>query len=461
MALKINKGLLLLLFIIFPLLMGGGIYIDNLRPSAYTDLHYLPIATGVLFTVLLLKNGKAFSSFPFICVIGLFYIRNIIAPFALQMAHYNSFFDYVDRNSIDSAIILMLFETSVLSIYSQRMTKRFTYNPLKTNNIAGNKRYYSFVFFMVLISMGMIVLNPSFLGDYVNIFSSEEIRDAQIGDNASGPLFTLFTVIFPIAYLSFSLYLMSLSTRKGTKSTPLVLLAIFIPFMFMNNSDAFTLITVFCLGLTALRFGGMSRKTFGLVMGFGMMAITLYMFSLVANATFNAEEKSVAEKVSNMLQGYLPGVTNFSGIFTMGEHNKLLSLFFDLYATIPFRQTLFGIQGDFKLVDFYTQDSGAYSQVLPCCAQLYYYLGVIGVFVECLFVRFAHLSYYKASKENNLFMYYSRILLFAYLILTPTVYNVTLFLTRFFVTLLPLIIVYKLLKGKVSSQGRKPIIINY
>ena len=153
-------------------------------------------------------------------------------------------------------------------------------------------------------------------------------------------------------------------------------------------------------------------------------------------------------KFSEIMQGYFPGVSNAAGLFTMRSHDKLETLFYDFYAAIPFRQTLFGIQGDNRLVNVFTNDNDASSQIIPCSAQLYYYLGFGGLLLECLFIKFAFSTYEKAEEEKNIYIYYARILLFMYLIMTPSVYNMTIFLSRFFVTLAPLLLIYKALQGR-------------
>ena len=448
MKIKINATIMSILLFIVPIIIGLYIASDLSRPNVFANLPYLPIFTGLIFIVLFFLFRKEFTSFPLLCTISLFYIRNIIAPLALTGADYKSYFSSINNQCVNNAILLMLFETFALSLFSVRMVKVYpskdSFVPL--NNKSNDKVNY-FVIIMTFISVAMLALNPNFLGDYVNILSAEEIRETQIGENASGPLYTLFTVIFPLTYLSVSLFIMSKVIGKSDGKI-IVLACICIPFMFMNNSDAFTLITVFCLGLTALKFRGMSQRTFSIVMGIGLLFVTIYILSVIANSSFNADNTSLGEKVSNMLQGYFPGVTNISGIFNMREHDKLLSLFFDLYATIPFRSAIFGIQQDFRLVIMYTYDNGAFSQVLPCSAQFYYYLNLFGVFFECIFIKYAHLNYYKALREDNIYIYYSRILLFTYLIMTPVVYNATLFLTRYFVTLLPMLIVFRIVVGK-------------
>lgn len=454
-----------ILFVV-PVIVGIAINMDMAKPRSYTNLELLPILTGVFFIILQLANRKISISFPLICVLGLFYIRNVLAPLALYMGNYRSYFSMVTKDSIDSSIMLLLLETVILTLYSIHLSKKADKHMLNIPqgllpiSKKSNRRYANFLFFMLSLSAILILLNPNFLGDYVSIFSSQNSREMQIGTNATGPLYTIFTVIFPITYLSLSLYVISFYAPKKQHYIVPIIVSIGIPFLFMNNSDAFTLITVFCLGLTALKFKTIPKRMFISMGVVAMLLITIYMFSNVANASFQSDQKTVGEKVSEIMQGYFPGVSNASGIFTMNEHDKWHTLFFDLYVAIPFRQTLFGIQGDDRLVTLFTDDNDASSQVIPCSAQLYYYFGIFGLLLECLFIKFAFSTYKKAERGNNVYVYYARILLFMYLIMTPTVYNTTLFLVRFFITLMPMLLIYKALQGNKLSVPQQSKLAN-
>ena len=94
----------------------------------------------------------------------------------------------------------------------------------------------------------------------------------------------------------------------------------------------------------------------------------------------------------------------------------------------------------------YTNDNGALSQIIPCGAQLFYYLWVLGPVVECWIVKKAIDCYKSLFDETNLFLYFVKVMLVVYLLLTPIMYNVTLFLTRYFITILPMSAMFKLLE---------------
>ena len=111
----------------------------------------------------------------------------------------------------------------------------------------------------------------------------------------------------------------------------------------------------------------------------------LYLFLMIVSMSFDGKSLSGSEMLSKALQAYFPGVSNFAGFFNMNQHNKWLSFFYDIYFTIPFRNSVFGIPGDYRLVMLYTSDNNAYSQVLPCAGQLFYYFSLLGPFIEiCL-----------------------------------------------------------------------------
>ena len=179
---------------------------------------------------------------------------------------------------------------------------------------------------------------------------------------------------------------------------------------------------------------------------------------MIVSMSFNSEGLNVFEMLSRALQAYFPGVCNFAGLFNMGQHDKLQSLFYDLYYTIPFRNSIFGVPGDGRLVMLYAADNGAYSQILPCAGQFYYYFSVLGPFIECLFLKSAFKMRLKSMEEDNIYLYFCYMMAFIYLILTPVMYNFTIFMTRFLVTIVPFMIISKIvgkekaLKGKYSNE---------
>ena len=446
------RGISFVFLFIVPIIVGLFIFFDTTKPGAYTNLYLLPILSGVFFAILQLLSKNTSINFPLVCVIGLFYIRNVLASFALYMGEYKSYFMMITKDSIDSSIALLLSETVILSLYSLYLSKSLKMSKsIKVQYSSNYISYKNFLIIMLFTSVGLIMMNPNFLRDYTTIFSSQSSREMQIGTNATGPLYTLFTVILPITYLTLSVSIISFYLQRKKHYFIPVLVGIGIPFMFMSNADGLTLITVLCLGITVLKFNAVPKRMFASIGVVAMLLITINLFSDVADASFQSDQKSTGVKVSEIMQGYFPGVSNAAGLFTMQSHDKLETLFYDIYAAIPFRQTLFGIQGDNRLAYVFTNDNDASSQIIPCSAQFYYYLGFIGLLLECIFIKFAFTTYKKAEEETNIYIYYARILLFVYLIMTPTVYNMTIFLCRFFVTLAPLLLIYKALQGKQKT----------
>lgn len=434
--------------------VGYKLYFDQNIPNAFINIWIVPVITGILLTFFLIKLRKTVNIFPFCCLKFLVYLRNIVAFFSLYIGDYASFFSNVSQNNINKSISLLLAETITLLTYAFVLTKRkqITENVIYDRGRINNK-FSKIVFLLIIVSVCLVLINPSFLKTYTSIWGASNIRTFFDDNSEQGVLYTLFTVIMPIAYLSVAIFFLDLIRVKRLNNN-LCLLCLSIPLLFMNGSDAFNIFCVLCLSLVALKFGILSIKKFNLlVIGF-LTIIILFVAFITASETFGADSKTGWQMMSEMFQAYAPGITNMSGIYNVPDDNKLTTLFFDLYSAIPFRNTLFGIQGETKLVIIFTQRNDAISQILPCISQLYYYFGYFGVLIECIYIHFAFKVYNKSASQNNPYSYFIYILLFVYLIATPAVYNTTIFLARFFSMILPTMILYNFCADK-NKRYRK------
>lgn len=230
------------------------------------------------------------------------------------------------------------------------------------------------------------------------------------------------------------------------------ILLISVPLFFMFNADGFTIICLLSLSFVSLKANGISKKIFIIIICGGIIAIAIYLLLSAANLSFNADSKNIYQKASSLLQGYFPGISNYSGFFNMSKHDKLVSFFYDMYATIPYRNSIFHLTDDFRLAFFFNTDNGTSSQILPCGAQLFYYFSLLGIFIECLFVKYAYYFRNKYYQTKSQYLTFTYALICIYLVLTPIAYNFTNFMARFLITIVPLWLVFLFLKSKSTVR---------
>lgn len=427
---------------------------DNSRPDHYKYLWVLPLTFGIFIFLYSLLSKRLTENISTLAVIGVFSIRNILTPMMMYIGSYSGMFNLINQENVNKGIALMLYESVVLIIYAAYVLPKFSQQEKKDSEmlLASNRNEGVVFFLFVIFILGMRMLRPDFFSGYTNILGQTSIRLNTAAESAQGSLFTLFTIILPIAYLYIAVYLLKVVNRQNI-GLPAIkeiinLIIICIPFLFMNNSDGFTLVSIVSLAIISHRSGGINRRMLFVVFGIGGLTVFLYILLLTASLSFGASNFTTTMQLSRSFQAYFPGVCNFSGYFNIGQYDKLETLFYDIYSAIPFRNTLFGISGDKRLVVLYTKENNAVSQIIPCVCQLHYYFWLFAPFVECLFIKGAIKAYSKATKCYNAYTSYAYVMLFAYFTLTPIMYNTTIFLTRFLSTVLPLLLFSFIFKNR-------------
>lgn len=435
-----------LLYLYAPLGLIASIFIFYANNHAFfTNLYLLPFFYAIV--CLSVYHAKEIS-FPFTCIVSVYFIRNTLTPVIMCLGDYSSYFIVSSKKNVDYAIMLMIYESTIAVLYSFFQNKESYSPPPPDEKINRTEVFFNinqnlavcitFAFFLLIY-----ILRRKFFDNYSSVYFVQEIRQRDVLENG-GPLDTLFSVLFPISYLFISLYFINYSIhtiKRAELRSLLCILLSSVPLLFMNNADGFNVICLLSLLYVSFFKKGVTRKDF-VVVNFAIVLIVLYILLSISSLSYNAESKDTMQKVSSFLLAYFPGVTNISGGFDFYIPNKIETLFYDFYATIPFRNTIFGLKNDLRLVMLYTEYNDSLSQVLPCIIQLYTYLGVFAPIIDCILIKCAYLSYEKSQKAKTVYISYAYILLFFYLVLTPVSYNITIFLSRFNVTILPMLLLY-------------------
>ncbi len=451
---KLGTFILASLFLMSGTIVAYFIAFDNNRPDYYKYLWMLPLFFGLFLFFFSVISKNFTKNISTLAIIGVFSIRNILTPFIMFLGRYNGMFKFLNQENVNKGIILMLFESVVLIIYASHALRKFARQDRQDSELLllSNNRESSFFFLFIIFISGMWVIRPDYFSGYSNILENTSIRLNTTAESAHGAFFTLFTIIIPISYLFIAIYLLKFVNRRKSRFSSFRALTniaiICIPFLFMSNSDGFTLVSIVSLAIISYRSGGINKRIFFTVFGIGGIAVFLYILLLTASLSHNSSDYTIAMQLSSLFQAYFPGVCNFGGFFNISNYDKIETLFYDIYFAIPFRNTLFGVLGDKRLVLYYTIENEAVSQIIPCVCQIYYYLWLFAPFIECFYINGAIKAYSKSTRCSNVYTSYAYVILFAYLTLTPIMYNTTIFLTRFLSTILPLLVFSYFLKNK-------------
>lgn len=447
---NIKKTNLLISLAILIFCAGVSIIIlyDYGRPYYYQFLWVLPLLFGITVLISSVVSYYSWSNLYYILTCAIFGIRNVFTPLIMKLGHYMGYLQISSQDSVNKGLALMAYDSFVILMYVALKTKNeIEFNSAEYADISASGKEDIFMVICAGVFLAFAVLRRDFYSGFTTIFSSTTIRTIEAAETATGALYTLFSVFFPIGYLYLCLYFMCFVNRRFSNRAIkqiLNILLICVPFLFMNNSDGFTLICMICLAFASMKMNGISKKIFIISVGGLASFIIIYLLLMVSSMSFNSSELSAAENLSKALQAYFPGVCNFAGVFNMQSHDKLNSLFYDIYYTIPFRNSIFGVPGDGRLVVYYTADNRAYSQIIPCGGQFFYYFGILGPFIECFFYKYASKMINNSLYEKNIYMYFCYIMGFVYLVLTPVMYNFTICMARLLATIIPFMIFAKI-----------------
>lgn len=459
MVLRLNKSfgtIFNIVQVVFSIICSVLIMNDQSKPDFYRFLWIMPLVYGIFTFFLIGTRPETFKHLCFVIVSGLFFLRNSLTPLFMYLGEYRGTFTQLNDSNVNKSIALMTFEMIVVMLFSRYCVRRYLGSEVDYHfRFKKNSADSLLLTVLIAFCIGTIAVNLSYMNDFVSLFSGANIRMTNIGSSSSGAWYTVFVMLFPITYTFFCVYVMRIINahfRSGLR-TVINILLIIVPLFFMNNSDAFNLICALCIALTSLHTGGISKKTFVVMISAGVLAIVFALFFMVTELSIELSRNSTIQNISISLQAYLPGVCNFAGVFNIGnEYSKLTSLLYDIYSVIPFRNTLFGLTENQNLTQIWGTVNGTNSQILPCAAHLYYYVGIFAPIVECLLIKSAFKTYRKMQESEGVLLYNARCMCFFYFIITPVMYNCSILFSRFFITIVPMYVFALLVEGNQKTS---------
>ena len=429
---------------------------DESVPHHYVHLWVLPLFTGLLIFFAMVGHKDYWKDVRILILIVLFSARNLYTPFLMFLGNYYGNFTSIKIENVDLSILIYALEELIIILFAIRLSKK------QKNKLAGfemnNTRGISNLLLLVGLSLFCVLtisIHREYMLDYTSLFSGTNIRSNSAGTNGEGALYTLFGVVFPITYSFVSVYLIDF-VRKRIRNpfrTIFILALIVIPLLFMSNSDAFNLILALCLASFAIVSKGTSKKFIFISIAASLVVVVDILY-MVDKTSLVAQKNNMFENLSANSQAYLTGISNMAGLFNVKGNDKITNFLYDIYAMIPFRNTIIGLQDDYQLTRIYYVSNDTNSQIVPCIGQLFYYFSIFAPLLECGLIYFAFKAYDKTLKANGPLSFFSYCVCFMYLIITPVLYNFTIFMSRFLITILPMI-----LMSYLFERPKKPKIV--
>ena len=442
-----------IVFIITSAIASISIFNDNMQTDTYKYLFLLPL--GFMFICFLFYGlFKNVLAKPIILLfVLLFFIRNTIAPLLLMLSRYQAFFNNISQNDVFWATILMVYETLCvfISIYYFSNKKYKKNTTIDTSNRLGIFKFMLSI--LTIICILGFALYPENFDRFESIFDfgrsaiHYKVEATQYSDTRI--ISSLIWVVFPWLQFLYSIITMCWIRRKlGDTALGLFcsFLVVLLQGFILYGANGWIVILLVTLFYVMYKLFNSHRITIMLTMS-AAMALFIISIAIVKSAQWG--DYNI---ISLLLQGYLPGVTNFAGIFSLPQIDKLQYLFYDFYNMLIFKDALFGLKGD-RLASYYTQYNSALSQIIPCTAQIYYYLGFIfSPIFSALCVKWALLYNHKAENEKDIIK--SAICFFEaiYITITPVMYNMTILGLCLVSFVWPLQILAKFIDGSMNRN---------
>jgi oligosaccharide repeat unit polymerase len=452
------EGLLWMLSVALAFVTCIIILLDINKPSYYNMLFILPLGAAIINIVFISVFKNIMKNIVITFTIALYFVRNVVTPLVMYFGNYRGSFVYLTNENVFLAIMLMLYETIIiyitLFIYTNRKTINKKSNMAKEIKKAPYKRMNIFpIIFAAIICLDIIayILVPEIREYYSSIFDVKgtvmmgmhsNTEDLVVRGTLKRALFTLFNVTFSFMQVFLSVYaLEKIRNKYGQRFRSIIMSMpiIFIQFLFMTSENMYTFIVIFVLCLVLCKLYPNRIKTILILIGVLVLsAISAIMIS--KSSLISSSDQLGWESLSMTLQAYFPGVSNMAGVFNIQNPSKLSTLFYDFYGMIPFRGTLFGLEGE-KLVLVYTKSNGpgASSNIIPCIGQAYHYLGfILAPIIPASFVVASFKTICKLNKTLRIYRYVTILMVLVFTMLTPILYNFAIFGTRYFATILPM-----------------------
>lgn len=433
---------------------GVFIWNDSGRPFYYSSLPFLPIFHGLISLIFARNYRFMFNRKSIFIILSLYYLRNVITPFLMSLGKYSSAINIRSIENIENALVLMILETFLVYFfifyYSNKQIRKIGFK-FKLNE---KKKYIFKVAMFLIISLMIIsyIIIPEIGKKFISIFDKNAATQAVLITDFTLPtgsikrsLYTLFDIFFGVIRLFIPAWIIFFIRKKVSFKYIAIILSSFVVFtqlLFFTNEVMSTFIVMTVLIMFIFKLFSNHKKFIFMYLGGGVMS-SFVLILLAKSAESSSSIVNDFSAISKLMLAYFPGITNVAGIFNIREANTLNTLFADFYSTIPFRNTLFGIETSSTSLELFRVFNLGPGQIIPNVGQAFLYLGFLAPLASIYLVKVSIKYDYFQNSENNIFKFltYNYILIVA--AITPVFYYFTSFVGTFITLAIPMIILSK------------------
>ena len=435
--------------------------VDDLQPSGYNYLFVLPLAFGIVYFLFSRLLRHRMDNLAVVVIVCLYFFRYVVLPWVMVQGHYAT---YIPRiSNITSAICLMTYEIivvfTVLACFLRKRKPPIIAGRPHQSVVAKHRLlpthsaswFHWTLFFIFIFLMVIWFIFPEVRKIFASAYNGAEMLEVASVDtlvssqSSSRPFLTLFTLLFGIARILFPVYFF-LWIRAWIPNDLFKILVSFLiillQFFFVNGTAAIAIYSAFINLLVLIRIYPKHKNILLQCSSLGtLIAIVLFFIIKASHSVLYTGETWAAN--SELLQAYFNGVANVQAVFNMDMAGKWRHLFYDLYYTIPFNGTLFGLSGETS-ANVFNASNAMFFQIIPCVGQAWYYFGfTVAPFIPAVFAAGAARIYDRTKRSESIWNFTALTLFWLYLAITPTMYNAPIFLSRFTNTILPCLLLTK------------------
>lgn len=415
---------------------------DNLR-DGYQSLWLLPLSFTLvsMFTINIMNSLPRNLSVAIIW--GGYFVRFVLTPLLLMIGNYQVTFRTLTTGNIESAILLMAYEIFVVFICLEIYLKKNKHYSIAMNlneidlKLEETKILHFGLIILSLICISILFYIPQLRDSFTWIFSNKHdianldynIDTIAIRGTIKRALSSLFVFIFNIIRYLIPIYLLKITYKRfgNTKLGYVLSLIICVsPFMVISGSNVQPFIGLIINVVMMSKL--YPYKSENLKKIFSILGVVLLSLILMSKLIIIGDSRGLSgiDSLGLTLNAYFPGVGNAAAAFNIIDDNKFKTLFYDVFSTIPFRNSIFPsiASEEVTLTFLFNRYNVISGNIIPCISGSKHYLGfflapLIPLFLACFSVKMK----IKAESSNNYWMYFYFMFFSIRVAMIPNLYN--------------------------------------
>lgn len=440
-------------FVFFPSLGFSSIFFSFLMVTeiqlTYENMFLIPLFTGImfLFSTPFVKNLK-YNLINIILYVT-YFIRNSLTPFILFLTGYSSRYQIINRESINSAVMLMVFDVIVVFSFLISFDNRKSKIKMKLR-VKRNKLLSVFIIVGTLLCMFSYFTIPEIRTGYISIFSGElSSLSTSIPTNSFELImYRFFILIFPMLQVLLPIKLIVLvQTKIGQRfiGVILTLLISLTPLLFVGTTSAFSFILLVTFFFTILEIYPKFRSILFILVGSLSFGGLMYFFwRKIADGNYVNDFGTIA----SFFQAYFPGVFNIAAAFEIPNSiNSPRLLLNDFLAMLPFFNTAFPNLSVYdNSTRLFLNTIGSEGQIMSNLSMSHLHVKVFAPLVNVFLIKIANKLY--DNDKSNIYSFVAFTLAAVYFIITPIMYNYAILGSALFKNILWLLLFTKLVNNE-------------